>query len=73
MFHGSEVAPLCPTLCFSIDCSLPGSSVHGIFQAKSTGVGCHYLLQGLFPTQGLKPGVLYFRLSPAFQVGSLLN
>ena len=24
----------CPTLCDSMDCSLPGSSVHGIFQAK---------------------------------------
>ena len=24
----------CPTLCDSMDCSLPGSSVHGIFQAR---------------------------------------
>ena len=30
----SEVAQLCPTLCNPIDCSLPGSSVHGIFQAR---------------------------------------
>ena len=30
----SEVAQLCPTLCNSMDCSLPGSSIHGIFQAK---------------------------------------
>ena len=30
----SEVAQLCPTLCHPMDCSLPGSSVHGIFQAK---------------------------------------
>ena len=29
----SEVAQLCLTLCDYIDCSLPGSSVHGIFQA----------------------------------------
>ena len=29
----SEVTQLCPTLCDRIDCSLPGSSVHGIFQA----------------------------------------
>ena len=28
-----EVAQSCPTLCDSMDCSLPGSSVHGIFQA----------------------------------------
>ena len=30
----SEVAQSCPTLCNPMDCSLPGSSVHGIFQAK---------------------------------------
>ena len=29
----SEVAQSCPTLCDPIDCSLPGSSIHGIFQA----------------------------------------
>ena len=39
----SEVAQSCPTLRDPMDCSLPGSSVHGIFQAKSTGVGCHCL------------------------------
>ena len=30
----SEVAQLCPTLSNPIDCSLPGSSVHGVFQAR---------------------------------------
>ena len=30
----SEVAQLCLTLCNSMDCSLSGSSVHGIFQAR---------------------------------------
>ena len=30
----SEVAQLCPTLGNPMDCSLPGSSVHGIFQAS---------------------------------------
>ena len=30
----SEVAQLCPTLSNPMDCSLPGSSVHGIFQAR---------------------------------------
>jgi len=29
----SEVAQLCPTLSDLMDCSLPGSSIHGIFQA----------------------------------------
>ena len=38
------------TLCDPMDYSLPGSSVHGIFQARK--VGCHFLLQGIFPTQG---------------------
>ena len=35
-----------------MDCSPPGSSVHGILQGKSTGVGCRFLFQGFFPTQG---------------------
>ena len=30
----SEVAQSCPTLSDPMDCSLPGSSIHGIFQAK---------------------------------------
>ena len=30
----SEVAQSCPTLSDTMDCSLPGSSVHGIFQAR---------------------------------------
>ena len=30
----SEIAQLCPTLCDPMDCSLLGSSVHGIFQAR---------------------------------------
>ena len=30
----SEVAQLCPTLIDPMDCSLPGSSIHGIFQAR---------------------------------------
>ena len=43
----SEVAQSCPTLSDLMDCSLPGSSVHGIFPGNSTGVGCHCLLWGL--------------------------
>ena len=39
-------AQLCPALCDPMDCSPPGSSVHGISQGKNTGVGCHFLLQG---------------------------
>ena len=33
-YSESEVAQLCPTLCDPMDCSPPGSSVHGIFQAR---------------------------------------
>ena len=41
-----------------MDCSPPGSSVHGISPGKNTGVGCHALLQGIFPTQGSNPRLL---------------
>ena len=34
MFLGSEVTQLGPTLCDPMDCSPPGSSIHGIFQAR---------------------------------------
>ena len=51
------VAQSCPTLCDPIDFSSPGSSVHGDSPGKNTGVGCHLLLQGIFPTQGLNPGL----------------
>ena len=40
------VAQSCLTLCDPMDCSPPGSSVHGDFPGKNTGVGCHALLQG---------------------------
>ena len=35
----------CTTLCDSMDCSPPGSSVHGDSLGKNTAVGCHTLLQ----------------------------
>ena len=41
----SKFAQSCPTLGNTMDCSLSGSSVHGIFPGKSTGVGCHCLRQ----------------------------
>ena len=128
----SKVTQLCPTLCDPMDCSLPRSSIHGIFQArvleciaisfsggssqprdwtqvshfvgrcftiwatrkdegkkvkslscvqlfatpwtvayqaspswncpcKNTGVGCHFLLQEIFLTQGLNLGLSHCR------------
>ena len=35
----------------------PGSSVHGDSPGKNTGVSCHALLQGIFPTQGSNPSL----------------
>ena len=46
------VTQLCPILCNPLDCSPPGSLVHGDSPGKNTGVGCHFLLQGIFITQG---------------------
>ena len=58
----------CPALCDPMDCSPPGFTVHGGSSGKDTGVGCHALLQGIFPTQGSNLcllGLLHW------QVGSL--
>ena len=46
---------LCPTLCDPMDCSLSGSSVHGILQARILRVGCNFLLQGIFPDPEIEP------------------
>ena len=48
---------LCLTLCESMGCGLPGS-LSMQFSAQETGVGCHALPQGIFPTPGLNPGLL---------------
>ena len=47
------VAQSCPALCDLMDCSPPGTSVHGDSPGQNTGVDCHALLQGILPTQGL--------------------
>ena len=61
------VAQLCPPLCDPVDCNQPGSSVHEIPQGKNTGVGCHDLVQGIFPNQGLNLSLLYLtRLARGF-------
>ena len=57
-FMCAKSLQLCLTLGSSVDCSPPGSSVHGDSPGKSTGVGCHPLLQGIFLTQGSNPGLL---------------
>ena len=60
------VTQSCPTLCNPMDCSPPGFSVHGILQARKLFVGCHFLLQGIFVTQGSNQSLLHW------QVGSVL-
>ena len=52
-------------LCGPINCSPPSSSVHGIFQARNTGAGHHFLLQAIFPP-GIEPASL---VSPALAGG----
>ena len=62
------VTQSCPILCDPVDCGPPGSSVHRDSPGKHTGLGCHALLQGIFPTQGLNPCLLVLL---HWQLGSL--
>ena len=72
----------CLTLCKPMDCRSPGSSVHGDSPGKNTGVGCHALLQGIFPTQGSNTGLTHCRgilyclsheVSPTYRVWEAIN
>ena len=47
------------TLCDPMDCSPPGSIVHGILQARMLVWVGHAFLQGIFLTQGLNSGLLH--------------
>ena len=58
----------CPTLSDPMNHSLPGSCPWDSL-GKNTGVGCHMLLQGIFPTQGSNPHLLSLL---HWQEGSLL-
>ena len=49
------VAQFCPTLCDTMDCSPPGSSMHGISQSRILEWVAIFLLQGIFLTRGLNP------------------
>ena len=48
-------------LCDPVDCSPPGSSVHGDSPGKNTEEDCHAFLQGIFPTQGSNLGLSHYR------------
>ena len=56
------VTQSCLTLCDPMDCSPPDFSVHEDSPGRNTGVGCHGLLQGIFPIQGSNPGLLHWGL-----------
>ena len=60
--HGLVIQS-CLTLCDPMDCNHQ-TLVHGNFPGKNTGEGCHALLQRIFPTQGLNPGLPHCRHSP---------
>ena len=52
-----KVTQLCLTLCDPMDCSLPGSSVNEILQARIMEWVAVPFSRGIFLTQGLKPGL----------------
>ena len=57
----SEVIQSCPTLCDPMDCSLPGSSIHGIFQARTLEWVAISFSRRSSLTQGLNPGLPHCR------------
>ena len=62
-----SITQSCPTLCDPLDCGLPGSAVHGIFQARILEWAAISFSRGIFPTQGSNLHVLcllHFRWSP---------
>ena len=62
----SMSAQLCPPLCDSMDCNLPGSSVHGIFQVKILEE------ENTFPSPGDLPNQAFestYQTSPALAGG----
>ena len=60
----SEVAQSYPTLCDPMDCSLPGSSVHGLFRQEYWS-GLPFPSPGDLPNPGIEPG------SPVLQTDAL--
>ena len=67
-FNDSLIVVCCyvksDSFCDPMDCSLPGSSVHGISQARILecvpGVGYHFFVQTIFPTQGSRLCLLHW-------------
>ena len=60
-------------LCDPMDSSPPGSSVRGDSPVKNTEMGSFSLLQGIFPTQGLNPGLPHCRWIPSEPPGKAVK
>ena len=76
----SEILKSCPVPCDPMDCSLTRLLCPWNFPDKSTGVGCHFFLQGIFMPQGSNPSLLHCRqmlYGPShwgkFSIGALYN
>ena len=70
MLKWSEVTQLCPTVWDPMDCSLPGSSVHGIFQARVLEWVAISFSRNL-PNPGIEPVTPIWQPSSAWQADSL--
>ena len=57
----TPLAQSCPTLCYPVEYSPRRLLCPWDFPGQNTGVGYHFLLQGIFPTQGLNPGLPHCR------------
>ena len=68
--HACSVPQKCLTLCNPMDCSLPGGPWNS--PGKNTGVGCHFLLQGIFLMQGSNLHLLHWQADslPLSHLGS---
>ena len=66
VFAAAKWLQSCPTLCHPMDCSLPGSSVHGILQARILS-RVRFPSPRDLPDPGIKPGF------PSLQADSLLS
>ena len=64
-----SVTKSCPMLCKPMD---PSLLCPWDFPGKNTGVGCHFLLEGIFPTQGSNSCPLYWQADclPLSHLGS---
>ena len=64
--YACSATQLCPTLCDPMDCNLPGSSVHGIFQAR-------VLQWGAIAFSTLFKLVTYYNILTQYNLGQKLK